>query len=163
MLKPYRVQFENVFPVQCNHFHFVWVNIAHQPAGERGQRPAFANGSGYRVGNHAVLAPGYLSGHVLDRLCPNIYVNRTLRNRLFHLSFSCAGARPVTSAFNGAFLSGLDHLVLKMLYDPRVKPGMNEKTALPVLKAIAAEYERDGLFATADSDAAKNGLARLMP
>ena len=65
--------------------------------------------------------------------------------------------------FNGAFLSGLDHLVLKMLYDPRVKPGMNEKTALPVLKAIAAEYERDGLFATADSDAAKNGLARLMP
>ena len=54
-------------------------------------------------------------------------------------------------------------LVLKMLYDPRVKPGMNEKTALPVLKAIAAEYERDGLFATADSDAAKNGLARLMP
>ena len=65
--------------------------------------------------------------------------------------------------FNGAFLSGLDHLVLKMLYDPRVKPGMKEKTALPVLKTIAAEYERDGLFATADSDAAKNGLARLMP
>jgi len=64
---------------------------------------------------------------------------------------------------NLGFLSGLDHLVLKMLYDPRIKPGMNEKTALPVLKTIAAEYERDGLFATADSDAAENGLARLMP
>jgi Protein of unknown function (DUF2927) len=64
---------------------------------------------------------------------------------------------------NLAFLSGLDHLVLKMLYDPRIKPGMNEKTALPVLKMIAAEYERDGLFAAADSDAAENGLARLMP
>lgn len=64
---------------------------------------------------------------------------------------------------NRIFLSGLDHLVLKMLYDPRIKPGMKEKTALPVLKTIAAEYERDGLFAAADRDAAENGLARLMP
>ena len=60
-------------------------------------------------------------------------------------------------------LSGLDHLLLKMLYDPRIKPGMNEKTALPVLKTIAAEYERDRAFADADRDAAESGLARLMP
>ena len=64
---------------------------------------------------------------------------------------------------NLAFLSGLDHLVLRMLYDPRIKPGMNEKTALPVLKAIAGEYERDQAFATADRIAAESGLARLMP
>lgn len=62
-----------------------------------------------------------------------------------------------------ALLSGLDHLVLKMLYDPRIKPGINEKTALPVLKAIAAEYERDRAFADAEKLAAESGLARLMP
>lgn len=64
---------------------------------------------------------------------------------------------------NLAFLSGLDHLVLKMLYDPRIKPGMDQKAVLPVLKTIAAEYERDQAFATADKDAAESGLARLMP
>lgn len=76
-------------------------------------------------------------------------------------------AQPLPSIFsrksNQAFLSGLDHLVLKMLYDPRIRPGMTEKAALPVLKTIAAEYERDGLFAAADRDAAESGLARLMP
>ncbi len=65
--------------------------------------------------------------------------------------------------FNLVFLSGLDHLVLKMLYDPRIKPGMNEKTALPVLKTIAGEYERDRAFAAAEKLAAEGGLARLMP
>lgn len=65
--------------------------------------------------------------------------------------------------FNLAFLSGLDHLVLKMLYDSRIKPGMDEKAARPVLQKIAGEYERAGLFATADREAAENGLARLMP
>jgi hypothetical protein len=64
---------------------------------------------------------------------------------------------------NLAFLSGLDHMVLKMLYDPRIKPGMGEKAALPVLKAIAAEYERDPAFAAADRIAAESGLARLVP
>jgi hypothetical protein len=64
---------------------------------------------------------------------------------------------------NLAFLSGLDHLVLKMLYDPRIKPGMNEKTALPVLKTIAGEYQREQAFAAAEKQAAESGLARLMP
>ena len=75
--------------------------------------------------------------------------------------------QPLPSIFSRqsklAFLSGLDYLVLKMLYDPRIKPGMSEKAARPVLKAIAAEFERDGLFAVADRDAAENGLSRLMP
>jgi hypothetical protein len=64
---------------------------------------------------------------------------------------------------NLAFLSGLDHLVLKMLYDQRIKPGMTEKTALPVLKTIAGEYERERAFAAAEKQAAESGLARLMP
>lgn len=75
--------------------------------------------------------------------------------------------QPLPSIFsrksNLAFLCGLDHLVLKMLYDPRIKPGMNEKTALPVLKAIAAEYEPDRAFAAAAKLATESGLARLMP
>lgn len=64
---------------------------------------------------------------------------------------------------NRVFLSGLDHLLLKMLYDPRIKPGMNEKTVRPVLNTIAAEYERDGAFIDADRIAVESGLARLMP
>jgi hypothetical protein len=75
--------------------------------------------------------------------------------------------QPLPSIFsrkwNLAFLSGLDHLVLKMLYDPRIKPGVNEKTARPVLKMIADEYEREQAFATVDKLAAESGLARLMP
>jgi hypothetical protein len=75
--------------------------------------------------------------------------------------------QPLPSIFsrksNLAFLSGLDHLVLKMLYDPRIKPGMDEKTARPVLQKIAAEYQRAGLFTNADGDAAESGLARLIP
>ena len=75
--------------------------------------------------------------------------------------------RPLPSIFshklNLAFLTGLDYLMLKMLYHPRIKPGMSEKSALPVLKSIAAEFERDGLFTVADREVAENGLARLMP
>lgn len=62
---------------------------------------------------------------------------------------------------NRIFLSGLDHLVLKMLYDPRIKPGMNEKTALPVLRTIAGEYERDKRFETAERIAEESGLSRF--
>lgn len=62
-----------------------------------------------------------------------------------------------------AFLSGLDYLMLKMLYDPRLKAGMSEKIALPILRTIAEEYERDNLFETAEKVAAESGLSRLSP
>jgi hypothetical protein len=58
-----------------------------------------------------------------------------------------------------AFLSGLDQLLLKMLYDPRVKPGMSEKILRPLLQTIANEYELDNRFETADGEAAAAGLA----
>jgi hypothetical protein len=62
-----------------------------------------------------------------------------------------------------AFLSGLDYLMLKMLYDPRVKAGMSEKAVLPILQTIAGEYERDKLFEIAERIAAASGLSRLSP
>jgi hypothetical protein len=58
-----------------------------------------------------------------------------------------------------AFLTGLDHLMLKMLYDPRVKAGMKEAIARPILQAIADEYERDNRFAAVEQNAAQEGLA----
>jgi hypothetical protein len=57
------------------------------------------------------------------------------------------------------YLTGLDHLMLRMLYDPRVKPGMDEKAERPILQTIAAEYARDNRFATAEQHATEGGLA----
>lgn len=60
-----------------------------------------------------------------------------------------------------AFLTGLDSLLLSMLYDPRVKPGMDENTVRPILQTIAAEYQRDKRFDSAERIAAESGLAGL--
>lgn len=60
-----------------------------------------------------------------------------------------------------AYLTGLDTLLLRMLYDLRIKAGMSEKTVLPILRAVAEEYERDRRFETADEIAARSGLAAL--
>lgn len=50
-------------------------------------------------------------------------------------------ARP--SVFNDdeefAYLTWLDEMLLKMLYDPRLAPGMTEAEALPIIRQIAAE------------------------
>ena len=62
-----------------------------------------------------------------------------------------------------SFLSGLDYLMLKMLYDPRVKVGMSERTVLGILHAIASEYERDRRFETAEKIAVESGLSGLNP
>ena len=60
-----------------------------------------------------------------------------------------------------AYLTGLDHLLLRMLYDPRVKPGMGENTVRPILQTIAAEYQRDQRFDSAEKTATESGLAGL--
>jgi hypothetical protein len=60
-------------------------------------------------------------------------------------------------------LSGLDYLVLKMLYDPRVKPGMKEATLRPILHGIAVELERSGVIEAAERLAAETGLAGINP
>lgn len=59
-------------------------------------------------------------------------------------------------------LTGLDYLLLKMLYDDRIKAGMNKKEVLPVLKKIAHEFERMNLFDTAEKDVMSGGLYPLL-
>ncbi|MBL1265509.1 DUF2927 domain-containing protein [Candidatus Methylomicrobium oryzae] len=59
-------------------------------------------------------------------------------------------------------LSGLDYLLLKMLYDPRIKSGMNLQEAAPVLKTIVGEFERNGWIRNADANVRTGGLYGLL-
>jgi hypothetical protein len=59
------------------------------------------------------------------------------------------------------YLSGLDYLLLKMLYDPRVKAGMDEHTVRPVLKKVIDEYSRDNKLIGAEKEVMSRGLWRL--
>lgn len=43
-------------------------------------------------------------------------------------------------------LSGLDDILLRLLYDPRVKSGMTRRQLLPVLTKIIQEYQRSGII-----------------
>ena len=61
-----------------------------------------------------------------------------------------------------SLLTGLDQLLLKMLYDPRVKAGMTETEAMPVLRKIAREFKRDHKFETADKDVRTDRLYELL-
>ncbi|WP_374089507.1 DUF2927 domain-containing protein [Methylomicrobium lacus] len=61
-----------------------------------------------------------------------------------------------------SLLSGLDYLLLKMLYDPRIRPGMNLIQAAPVLKTIADEFERDKLIESAEAKVRSGGLYGLL-
>lgn len=61
------------------------------------------------------------------------------------------------------YLSGLDVLLLKMLYDPRLKPGMDAQAARPVLETLAAEIERANGFVAAEKAAFGGGLSGLDP
>lgn len=62
-----------------------------------------------------------------------------------------------------AYLSGLDYLLLKMLYDRRVVTGMDEETVRPILRKIADTYEHDGLIHAAAQIAARGGLSAVNP
>lgn len=61
------------------------------------------------------------------------------------------------------FLTGLDVLLFKMLYDPRVVHGMEEAELRPLLRTIAAEIARNGGFEQAEQAAAAGGLSGLIP
>ncbi|MDK9704518.1 MAG: DUF2927 domain-containing protein [Sulfuritalea sp.] len=58
-----------------------------------------------------------------------------------------------------AYLTGLDVLLLRMLYDPRVKVGGDERNLRPILETIAGEFERDNGFGSAGQLAEEGGLA----
>lgn len=61
-----------------------------------------------------------------------------------------------------SLLSGLDYLLLKMLYDPRIKAGMNLQQAAPVLKTIADEFERNHSIRTAEAKVRTGRLYELL-
>jgi len=59
-------------------------------------------------------------------------------------------------------LTGLDYLLLKMLYHPQVKAGMKEGSLRTVLKRVINEFERDGIIVRAQERASDSGLYRLL-
>ena len=61
------------------------------------------------------------------------------------------------------FLTGLDLLLLRMLYDPRISHGMEEAALRPLLHSIAAEITRDGGFEAAEKAALTGGLSAIVP
>jgi hypothetical protein len=72
----------------------------------------------------------------LRRACPHEGIARS-----FGLLGPGRDVRP--SIFNGdkafALLTRHDELLLEILYDPRLSPGMTEDEAMPIVRRIAAE------------------------
>ncbi len=61
------------------------------------------------------------------------------------------------------FLTGLDILLLRMLYDSRIAHGMEEAALRPLLRMIATEITANGGFERAEQAAAAGGLSGLIP
>jgi len=58
-------------------------------------------------------------------------------------------------------LSGLDYILLKILYDQRLRIGMNKAEALPVVQSIVTGLIKSGLVESADSQVHSGGLYPL--
>ena len=58
-------------------------------------------------------------------------------------------------------LTGLDYVLLKLLYSPQLRSGMTYKQAAPVIRRQLAIWEREGLFARAPQFSASNPLYAL--
>lgn len=59
-------------------------------------------------------------------------------------------------------LSGLDYILLKILYDPLLIAGMDETNARPVVAAIVARLINNGVVGHADSKVRQGGLYPLL-
>lgn len=59
-------------------------------------------------------------------------------------------------------LTGLDYLMLKILYDKRIKAGMTRRQLMPVLNKIIAELRQSNIIRTAEREVKKGGLYALM-
>ena len=59
------------------------------------------------------------------------------------------------------WLSDLDLLLLKMLYHPMVKPGMNKQVLKPVLKKIIKELDGQEVIAQAEKKVMTGGLVSI--
>ena len=61
-----------------------------------------------------------------------------------------------------ALLTGLDYLMLKILYDKRIKAGMTKHQMMPIVNKIIAELRRSNIIRTAEKEVKKGGLYALM-
>ncbi len=59
-------------------------------------------------------------------------------------------------------LTGLDYLLLKMLYHPMVKPGMSEYQVRPILQKIITAFDRQGIIAQVEKKVMQGGLYPLL-
>ncbi|MGR9072865.1 MAG: DUF2927 domain-containing protein [Gammaproteobacteria bacterium] len=59
-------------------------------------------------------------------------------------------------------LTGLDYLMLKILYDKRIKAGMQRRELMPVLYKIIADLKNTEAIGTAEREVKKGGLYALM-
>ncbi len=59
-------------------------------------------------------------------------------------------------------LTGLDYLLLKILYDPRLKPGMDKSQATPLVRKIVADYQQENLIHRAEQLVRTSGLYALL-
>lgn len=59
-------------------------------------------------------------------------------------------------------LSGLDYLLLKLLYEPRLKVGMTKSEINAILRKIISEYEHNGIISQAEEQVMKGGLYSLL-
>lgn len=70
---------------------------------------------------------------------------------------------PLPSIFNHApprcYISGLDAVLLRMLYDPRIKAGMTTDALRAVLISIAKDFQSKGVIDAEEFRAASSGLA----
>lgn len=58
-------------------------------------------------------------------------------------------------------LTGLDYVLLKILYHPMLKPGMKENRIQPIVKKIIKEFYRKGIIAKADKKVLEGELYAL--
>lgn len=59
-------------------------------------------------------------------------------------------------------LTGLDYILLRILYDPALSPGMGRREAKPVVRTIAERFMRNGLVDQAFDKVQRGGLYSLV-
>jgi len=59
-------------------------------------------------------------------------------------------------------LTGLDYLLLKILYDPRLIPGMDRSQAAPVVRSVVNEYQQRKLIHKAEQSVRTGKLYELL-
>jgi len=61
-----------------------------------------------------------------------------------------------------SLLTGLDALLLQMLYSPGIKPGMRASQVKPVLERLLRQWQRDGTIQNAEKNVRQSELYEMM-